>query len=72
MQAINFIGCLKSLKFRLFGIHWTQPRKREEKVNLKESRRTPVKKIDLEFEGGKIVRYEFEKLQTPVSGEMRE
>ena len=45
LQAINFIGCLKKLKFRLFGIHWTQPRKRKEKVNLKERRRTPVKKI---------------------------
>ena len=52
MQAVNFIGCLKKLKFRLFGIHWTQPRKkkeergkRKEKVNLKERRRTPVKKI---------------------------
>ena len=40
------------MKFRLFGIHWTQPRKkkeergnRKEKVNLKERRRTPVKKI---------------------------
>ena len=52
LQAVNFIGCLKKLKFRLFGIHWTQPRKKKEKggkrkerVNLKERRRTPVKKI---------------------------
>ena len=52
LQAVNFIGCLKKLKFRLFGIHWRQPRKkkeergkRKEKVNLKERRRSPVKKI---------------------------
>ena len=45
LQAVKFIGCLKKLKFRLLSLHWTQPRKRKEKVNLKERRRMPVKKI---------------------------
>ena len=45
MQVVNFIGCLKKLKFRLLGLSWTPPRKRTEKVNLKERKRMPVKKI---------------------------
>ena len=45
MQAVNFIGCLNKLKFRLLGLSWTQPRKRKESVNLKERKRMPVKKI---------------------------
>ena len=42
---IHNFGCLKKLKFRLLSLHWMQPRKRKEKVNLKERRRMPVKKI---------------------------
>ena len=74
MQAINFIGCLKKLKFRLFGIHWTQPKKRKEKRESKSEReKENAGQEDLEFEGGKTMCYEFEKLRvTPVSGEMRE
>ena len=45
LQAVNFIGCLKKLKFRLLGLSWMQPRKRKVKVNLKERKRTLVKKI---------------------------
>ena len=42
---IHNFGCLKKLKFRLLGLSWTPPRKRTEKVNLKERKRMPVKKI---------------------------
>ena len=81
MQAVNFIGCLKKLKFRLFGLPWTQPRKKkEERRKKKEERESKFERgkenadqEDLEFEGGKTVRYEFEKLRvTPMSGVVRE
>ena len=81
LQAVNFIGCLKKLKFRLFGLPWTQPRKKkEERRKKKEERESKFERgkenadqEDLEFEGGKTVRYEFEKLRvTPMSGVVRE
>ena len=76
MQAINFIRCLKKFKFRLFGINWTQPKRRkkkEERESKSEREKENVGQKDLEFEGGKTIRYEFEKLRvTPMSGEMKE
>ena len=74
MQAVKFIGCLKKLKFRLLGLSCTQPRKRKESKSEREKENAGFAcQEDLKFEGGKTMRYEFEKLQvTPVSGEMRE
>ena len=75
MQVVKFIGCLKKLKFRLFSLSCTQPRKRKEKVNLKERKRNPgfafFCQEDSEFEGGKTMRYEFEKTMSEA-GEWRD
>ena len=47
--------------------------KKEESESKSEREKENVGQEDLEFEGGKTMHYEFEKLQvTPVNGEMRE
>ena len=47
--------------------------KKEERESKSEREKENAGQEDLEFEGGKTMRYEFEKLRvTPVSGEMRE
>ena len=47
--------------------------KKEERESKSEREKENIGQKDLEFEGGKTIRYEFEKLRvTPMSGEMRE
>ena len=60
--------------------HTLDATKKEERKRRKEKRESKSEREkenagqeDLEFEGGKTMRYEFEKLRvTPVNGEMRE
>ena len=54
-------------------LHATKKEKRESKSEREKENAGFACQEDLKFEGGKTMRYEFEKLQvTPVSGEMRE
>ena len=55
------------------GRNQERRKKKEERESKSEREKENVGQKDLEFEGGKTIRYEFEKLRvTPMSGEMKE
>ena len=77
MQAIKFIGCLNFKEAEIQGIGLKldaiKKEERESKSEREKESASFACQEDLEFERGKTMRYEFEKLRvTPVSGEMRE
>ena len=81
---ITFASCQLYWVFKEVEIqtiwHTLDATKKEERKRRKEKRESKSEREkenagqeDLEFEGGKTMRYEFEKLRvTPVNGEMRE
>ena len=81
---ITFASCQLYWVFKEVEIqtiwHTLDATKKEERRKRKEKRESKSEREkenagqeDLEFEGGKTMHYEFEKLRvTPVSGEMRE
>ena len=81
---ITFASCQLYWVFKEVEIqtiwHTLDATKKEERKKRKEKRESKSEREkenagqeDLEFEGGKTMRYEFEKLQvTPMNGEMRE
>ena len=77
---ITFASCqiywvFKEAEIQAIGLklHATKKEKRESKSEREKENAGFACQEDLKFEGGKTMRYEFEKLQVmPVSGEMRE
>ena len=81
---ITFASCQLYWVFKEVEIqtiwHTLDATKKEERKRRKEKRESKSEREkenagqeDLEFEGGKTMRYEFEKLRvTPMNGEMRE